>query len=620
MAKIKDKTSKQIKEEASEKKRAAKAAAKAASKAATKAERAARSAKRAPLPKANAHSEAAVKKTPARRKDRLTVKIIPLGGTDGIGRNMTVFEFENDIIIVDCGLSFPEGGMFGVDLVIPDFTYLEENSDKIRALILTHGHEDHIGAVPYFLKRISCPVYGTRMTLGILEGKLEEHGLLEYADLVEVRAGDVIKTGAFSVEFIPVTHSIPEAMALCLETPVGRIIHTGDFKIDHTPVMGETFDLQRMAILGSKGVRLLLCDSTNVERPGVTPSESRLYASLEPYFALKDRRIIAATFASNIHRVQQMINMSAKYGRRVFLAGRSMVNIVNAAIRLGYMNIPDGILAEQSELKHIPREKITLITTGSQGEPMSALYRMAFGEHNQISLGKDDLVILSSSPIPGNEKMVTNIINELLKRGVEVINDAVTAVHVSGHASAEELKMIHALTKPECFAPVHGEYRHLKHHAKLAQSMGMRPENIIIPETGKVIELGRHTYEVTGDVPSGQVLVDGNGVGDVGSTVLRDRKRLAEDGVLVIWASVDTAAQYVVTEPEIYARGFIYSEDAEFGELRALATRSLERAMSKGVSSADALKARLKEDISSVIAQKTRRKPVIIAVITEAEL
>ena len=562
-------------------------------------------------------TEKKTKKAPKPKKDRLTVKIIPLGGTDGIGRNMTVFEFEDDIIIVDCGLSFPEGGMFGVDLVIPDFTYLEENSEKIRALILTHGHEDHIGAVPYFLKRLSVPVYGTRMTLGILEGKLEEHDLLDYADLVEVRAGETLKFGAFSVEFIPVTHSIPESVALCMETPAGRIIHTGDFKIDHTPVMGESFDLQRFAILGSKGVRLLMCDSTNVERPGYTPSEARLYSSLEPYFALKDRRIIAATFASNIHRVQQIINMSAKYGRRVCLTGRSMVNIVNAAIRLGYMKFPESILIDQSDLKHIPPEKVTLVTTGSQGEPMSALYRMAFGEHNQISVGKNDLVIFSSSPIPGNEKMVTNIINELLKRGAEVVNDTITAVHVSGHASAEELKMIHALTRPECFVPLHGEYRHLKHHAELAASMGMDAGNIIIPETGKVIELGKHTFEITGDVPCGQVLVDGYGVGDVGSTVLRDRKKLAEDGVLVISARVDTASGLVIAEPEIYAKGFIYPDDGSFDELKALATRSIERTLAKNPGDLNSVKARLREVTASVISQKIKRKPVIIPIVTE---
>ncbi len=566
-----------------------------------------------------AEPEKRTKKAQKQKKDKLTVRIIPLGGTDGIGRNMTVFEFENDIIVVDCGLSFPEGGMFGVDLVIPDMTYLEENSEKIRALILTHGHEDHIGAVPYFLKRFAVPVYGTRMTLGILEGKLEEHDLLDYADLIEVKTGETLKFGAFSVEFISVTHSIPEAVALCIETPAGRIIHTGDFKIDHTPVMGETIDLQRLALLGAKGVRLLMCDSTNAERPGYTPSEARLYSSLEPYFALKDRRIIAATFASNIHRVQQMINMSAKYGRKVFLAGRSMVNIVNAAIRLGYMQIPDGILVEQGDLKYCDPCRTTLITTGSQGEPMSALYRMAAGEHGQISVGKNDLIILSSSPIPGNEKMVINIINGLLKRGAEVVNDSVTAVHVSGHASAEELKMMHALTRPECFMPVHGEYRHLKRHAELALEMGMPADNIIIPETGKVIELGRHTFEISGDVTCGQVLVDGNGVGDVGSGVLRDRRRLAEDGVLVVSVCADIARGSVYGDVQIYAKGFIYSEDGNFDELKAVAVRSVERAIAKGSDDPENIKARLREEMASVISQKTRRKPVIIPIITEAE-
>ena len=359
-------------------------------------------------------------------KEKQKLKIIPLGGTNGIGRNMTVFEYGNDMIVVDCGLSFPDGEMFGVDLVIPDMTYIEENSDKLRALILTHGHEDHIGAVPYFLKRLQAPVYGTRLTLGILEDKLIEHDLLDYSDLVEISAGSTVKIGVFTVEFIPVTHSIPDSVALCIETPVGRIIHTGDFKIDHTPVNGEMMDLQRFAILGSKGVRLLMCDSTNVERSGYTPSESTLYNSLERYFALKDKRIVAATFASNIHRVQQIIDISAKYGRRVVLTGRSMVNIVSAAIKLGYMDIPNGILADISELKKLPPNKVTIITTGSQGEPMSALYRMAFGEHNQISVGKGDLVILSSSPIPGNEKFIINIIKIRQLRTKELFGKQLT--------------------------------------------------------------------------------------------------------------------------------------------------------------------------------------------------
>ena len=425
------------------------------------------------------------------KKEKQKLKIIPLGGVEGIGKNITVFEYGNDIIIVDCGLAFPDEEMFGVDLVLPDMTYLAENKEKIKGLLLTHGHEDHIGAIPYLLKRIQIPVYGTRLTLGILEGKLEEHGILKNSKLTEITAGQTVKLGVFSIEFISVTHSIPDAVALCIESPAGRIIYTGDFKIDHTPVHGEAIDLQRFAVLGSKGVRLLMCDSTNVERPGYTPTEIRLYTSFERYFALKDRRILVATFSSNIHRVQQIINTSAKYGRKVVLNGRSMVNIVNAAIRLGYMDIPEGILIDISEMKRLPPSQVTLITTGSQGEPMSALYRMAFGEHNQIAVGKNDLVILSSSPIPGNEKMIITIINELLKRGVEVVNDAAAEVHVSGHACEEELKLIHALTKPECFIPVHGEYRHLKRHAELAKEMGMKPSNVIIPEAGKVIELTR---------------------------------------------------------------------------------------------------------------------------------
>ncbi len=554
------------------------------------------------------------------KKDKQKLRIIPLGGVDGIGKNITVFEYGDDMIVVDCGLAFPDEEMFGVDLVIPDMTYLEENSDKLRGLVLTHGHEDHIGAIPFMLKRVQTPVYGTRLTLGILEGKLEEHGILKYCDLVEVKVGQTIKLGVFSVEFIPVTHSIPDATALCIETPVGRIIHTGDFKIDHTPVHGEAIDLQRFAVLGSKGVRLLMCDSTNVERPGYTPTEVRLYTSFERYFALKDRRIVVATFSSNIHRVQQIINTSAKYGRKVVLTGRSMVNIVNAAIRLGYMDIPAGILVDVSELKKFAPNQVTLITTGSQGEPMSALYRMAFGEHNQVSVGKNDLVILSSSPIPGNEKMIITIINELLKRGVEVVNDAAAEVHVSGHACAEELKLIHALTNPDCFVPIHGEYRHLKRHAELAKEMGLKQSNVIIPEIGKVIELTRQTFAQNGEVTAGQVLVDGYGVGDVGLTVLRDRKRLAEDGVLIVFATVDFSSNCVITGPDITSKGFVYVKESEelLEELKKLSRKSLERCLGKNIRDFEAIKLRLREDLASAITQKTKRKPVIMPVIIEA--
>lgn len=556
------------------------------------------------------------------RKDKQILKIIPLGGVDGIGKNITAFECGGDMIVVDCGIAFPDEEMFGVDLVIPDMTYLEENSDKLKGLVVTHGHEDHIGAIPYMLKRVSTPVYGTRLTLGILEGKLEEHGILKYCTLVETKAGQTIKLGAFTVEFIPVTHSIPDAVALSIETPAGRILHTGDFKIDHTPVHGEAIDLSRIAVLGAKGIRLLMSDSTNVERPGYTPTELRLYTSFERYFAQKDRRIVVATFSSNIHRVQQIINTSAKYGRKVVLTGRSMVNIVNAAIKLGYMDIPAGILAEVSELKKLAPGQVTLITTGSQGEPMSALYRMAFGEHGQISVGKNDLVILSSSPIPGNEKMIITIINELLKRGVDVVNDAAAEVHVSGHASAEELKLILALTKPQCFMPVHGEYRHLKRHAELAKEMGMKSANVIIPVAGKVIELTRRTFVQNGEVPAGQVLVDGYGVGDVGSTVLRDRKRLAEDGVLIVFATVDFTSNCVITGPDIITKGFVYVKESDvlLDELKKLAKRSLERCLGRNLRDSDAIKLRLREDLASAISQKTKRKPVIMPVIIEASI
>jgi ribonuclease J len=556
------------------------------------------------------------------KKEKHKLKIIPLGGVEGIGKNITVFEYDNDIIIVDCGLAFPDEEMFGVDLVLPDMTYLYENSSKIKGLVVTHGHEDHIGAIPYLLKRIQVPVYSTRLTLGILEGKLEEHGILKQSKLIETSPGQTIKLGQFTIEFIPVTHSIPDAVALNIETPAGRIIYTGDFKIDHTPVHGETIDLQRFAILGSKGVRLLMCDSTNVERPGYTPTEIRLYTSFERYFAIKDKRILVATFSSNIHRVQQIINTSAKYGRKVVLLGRSMVNIVNAAIRLGYMDIPEGTIVDIGDIKKLSPGQVTLITTGSQGEPMSALYRMAFGEHNQVAVGKNDLVILSSSPIPGNERMINSIINELLKKGVEVVNDAAAEVHVSGHACAEELKLIHALTRPECFVPLHGEYKHLKRHAELAKEMGLKSSNIIIPETGKVIELTRHSFAVNGEVPSGQVLVDGYGVGDVGSTVLRDRKRLAEDGVLIVYATVDFSTNTVITGPDINSKGFVYVKESEelLDELRRLSRKSLERCLSKNLRDFEAIKLRLREDLSSAIAQKTKRKPVIMPVIIEASI
>ena len=467
---------------------------------------------------------------PNKKTEKL--RVIPLGGVNGIGKNITVFEYGPDMIVVDCGLAFPEDNMLGVDLVIPDMSYIESNKDKLRGLFITHGHEDHIGAVPYFLKKFDVPVYGTRLTLGIIEGKFEEHDI-SGADLVEVKAGQTIKAGAFSVEFIKVNHSIADACALCITTPVGRVVHTGDFKIDLTPLNGEPIDLARFAELGTKGVRLLLCDSTNAERSGYTPTEKIVSSSLDRIFMGNEKRVVVATFSSNIYRVQQIINASAKNGRKVAVTGRSMLNILSAATRLGYMDIPDGLMIDVTDMKRYKPSQLTLITTGSQGEPMSALYRMAFGGHAQISLGPNDLVVLSSSSIPGNEKAISNIINELYKRGVNVLDDNIADVHVSGHACREELKLIHALVKPDNFVPVHGEYRHLVKHAALARELGMPDNRILIPETGRVIELDKRSMRFGQTVPSGQILVDGVDVREVKLADLRDRIGLVpQKGVL----------------------------------------------------------------------------------------
>ncbi|MDL2287399.1 ribonuclease J [Eubacteriales bacterium OttesenSCG-928-G02] len=549
------------------------------------------------------------------------VRIIPLGGVDGIGKNITVFEYGNDLIIVDCGLSFPEDNMLGIDLVIPDTAYLEANASRIRGLVLTHGHEDHIGAIPYLLKKLSIPIYGTRLTLGILEGKLTEHNLLEKAYLNVINPGESIELGVFKIEFILVNHSIPDSVALCIETPCGRIIHTGDFKMDFTPVLGAPINLGRFAELGNKGVRLLLADSTNVEREGYTPTERIVTPSFDKYFMQHDKRVLVATFSSNVHRIQQIINAAVKHDRKLVITGRSMLNIIKAATKLNYITIPAEQVIDVSDMRKYPPGKIALITTGSQGEPMSALYRMAFGEHSQISVGKNDLVILSSSAIPGNEKLINNIVNELCKRGVEVINGD-RDIHVSGHACKEELKIIHSLVKPECFIPVHGEYKHLKKHAELALELGMQPKNIMIPETGRVIELGKKTLALGEEVPSGQVLVDGYGVGDVGSTVLRDRQHLAEDGVIVISAMIDTYANALVYGPEITTRGFIYAPESKqlIEEIRKMTERSIERCLKKGLTDLEAIKLRVRDELQSVVNQKTKRRPMILTLLMELSI
>lgn len=549
------------------------------------------------------------------------LKIIPLGGVDGIGMNITVFEYGDDIIVVDCGVSFPENDMLGVDLVIPDTTYLQKNSDKVRALILTHGHEDHIGAVPYFLKQINTDIYATKLTLGILEGKLSEHGLTKTASLYEVKAGEKADIGAFSVEFIHVNHSMPDSVALCISTPVGKVFYTGDFKIDFTPIGCKPIDLGRIAELGNKGIKLLMCDSTNAERPGYTPSEKTIAASFDRIFYNLEKRVVIATFSSNVHRIQQIINASIKYNRKVAITGRSMLNVVKAASKLGYIEIPEGLIIDVTDMKRYNPNQLTLITTGSQGEPMSALYRMAFGEHPTISLGASDLVILSASAIPGNEKLITKIVNELTKRGVEVIDDS-NEVHVSGHACREELKIMHSLVKAEYFIPIHGEYKHLSKHASLAKELGMDGSKIFMPEAGKVFELSKRGIRVNGSVEAGQIMVDGYGVGDVGSVVLRDRKHLAEDGIIIVVATLDTENRELISTPEIVSRGFVYVKESEalMDELEKSAANIITKYLDKGVTDLNTLKNKLKDELSAVIHSKIKRNPMILPIFTKTIL
>ncbi len=549
------------------------------------------------------------------------VKIIPLGGVDGIGMNITVFEYENDIIIVDCGISFPENDMLGVDLVIPDTTYLQKNADKVKAIIVTHGHEDHIGAIPFFLKKLNTKIYGTKLTLGILESKLNEHGLTKTASLNEVKAGDKTNVGAFSVEYITVNHSMPDAVALCITTPVGKILYTGDFKIDFTPIGDKPIDLGRIADLGNKGIKLLMCDSTNSERPGYTPSERTIAASFDRIFYNMEKRVVIATFSSNVHRVQQIINASIKYNRKVAITGRSMLNVIKAASRLGYIDIPDGLIIDISDMKKFSPNQITLITTGSQGEPMSGLYRMAFGDHPTISLGANDLVILSASAIPGNEKLITRIINELCKRGVEVINDS-NEVHVTGHACREELKIMHSLVKASYFIPIHGEYKHLTRHASLAKELGMDSSRIFLPEAGKVFELSRRGLKVNGSVEAGQIMVDGYGVGDVGSVVLRDRKLLSEDGIIIVVANIDVNNKEMLSKPEIESRGFVYVKESEafLGELENSAAKIIRKYLNKGITDLGTLKGKLRDELSSVIYSKIKRRPMILPIFSKIVL
>ena len=547
-------------------------------------------------------------------------KVIPLGGLGEIGKNMTVVEYENQMIVIDCGIGFPDDSMPGVDLVIPDTTYLEENRDKLLGFVLTHGHEDHIGALPYVLRMVNAPVYGTLLTLGIVESKLEEHGLVKSASLHQVNAGDKIKLGCFTVEFIHVNHSIADACAIAVTTEAGTLVFSGDFKIDLTPIQGEPMDLARFGELGKEGVLALFMESTNSERAGYTMSERTVGRSLKEIFLSNaDKRIIIATFSSNVHRVQQIIDYSHKCGRKVVLSGRSMVTIINAAVKYGYMDIPEGTLIDINDTKRFKPSEITIVTTGTQGEPMSALSRMAFSEHDKVTLGEDDLVVISASTIPGNEKDVTKITNELLKKGVTLLNDEVADVHVSGHACAEELKLLIHMTKPKYFVPMHGEYRHLKKNCSLAQEMGVDAQNMCIAEIGECIEIGEDVFRVIEKVPSGKVLIDGLGVGDVGSVVLRERRHLAEDGIIMVICGVDFDVFQVISGPEIVSRGFVYVKDSEelMDGLRQKAEEVLERCMDEEIREYNVIKGKIKDVLTNYIYSMTKRKPMIVPMIME---
>ncbi|MCH5257235.1 MAG: ribonuclease J [Lachnospiraceae bacterium] len=545
------------------------------------------------------------------------LKIIPLGGLEQIGLNITAFEYEDSIIVVDCGLSFPEDGMLGIDLVIPDITYLKDNIDKVKGFIITHGHEDHIGALPYVLKEINVPIYATKLTMGIIENKLKEHELINNTKRKVVKFGQSINLGQFRIEFIKTNHSIADAAALAIYSRAGVVVHTGDFKVDYTPVFGDSIDLQRFAEIGKKGVLALMCDSTNAERPGFTPSEKTVGKTFDSLFSEhRDTRIIIATFASNVDRVQQIINSAYKFGRKVVVEGRSMVNIIETASTLGYLNIPDQTLVDIEMLKNYPNEKTVIITTGSQGESMAALSRMASGMHRKISIVPGDTVIFSSNPIPGNEKAVTNVINELLMQGADVIFQD---VHVSGHACQEEIKLLYTLLHPKYAIPVHGEYKHLKAQAKIARELGIDKEDIFILHSGDVLEIDEEHAEVTGKVPVGAILVDGLGVGDVGNVVLRDRQHLAEDGIIIVVMALDSYNSQLVSGPDIVSRGFVYVRESDelLDEARHLVDEAIEGCLSKGQTDWGKLKSTIKDVLGDFVWKKTQRRPMILPIIME---
>ncbi len=551
-----------------------------------------------------------------------TVRIIPLGGLNEIGKNITAYECGNDIMLVDCGMGFPDADMLGVDIVIPDFSWLEKNADRIRGMVITHGHEDHIGSIPYFLKKVGTgiPIYSAALTIGLIEGKLKEHGLLGKSNLNVVKPGDTVKLGCMSAEFIHVNHSIPDAMAIAITTPAGVIIQTGDFKVDYTPIEGDPIDIARFAELGKKGVLCLLADSTNAERAGFSESERNVGFAFENLFARAgDRRIIIATFSSNIHRIQQIVNMAERTGRKVAVSGRSMVNVVAKAIELGYLTVPKDIMIDIDNIGRYPANRIVICTTGSQGEPLSALSRMAAGEHRKVNVTSNDYIIISATPIPGNEKHVTRVINELLKLGAEVIYKSMYEVHVSGHACQGDLKMMLSVTKPKFFIPVHGEYKHLRAHAQIAKDMGMAPDHILITDIGQVIELDADNMRQAGTVEAGRVFVDGYGVGDVGSIVLRDRQHLAQDGLIIVVVTIENESGAVVAGPDIVSRGFVYVRESEelMEEARQLVKRVLDDCQDRNIREWSALKINIKDHLSSFIYKKTKRGPMILPIIME---
>lgn len=555
-----------------------------------------------------------------RKTNELPVKISFLGGLNEVGKNMTLYEYKEDMFLVDCGLAFPDPEMLGVDLVIPDFSYVERNADKIKGIVITHGHEDHIGGLAYLLKTVNIPVYGTKLTIGLIQGKLKEHGILSSAKLHEIAPGDVINLGEFTIEAIHVNHSIPDAIALAIKCSCGTIVQTGDFKIDSTPIDGGMIDLSRFAKLGEEGVLALLSDSTNAERPGYTESERKVGESFEVLFRRAGKsRIIVATFASNIHRVQQIINVASSLNRKVAIIGRSLENVVNISAQLGYLNIPENVLINADLINRYPAENLVIITTGSQGEPMSALSRMAFSDHRKVEICPNDYVIISATPIPGNEKTVGKVVNELLKLGAQVIYEKMYDVHVSGHACQEELKLIMGLVKPKYFIPVHGEQKHLRKHAALAEGMGIPKENIFIADNGFVAEINNKSIKNGAPVPAGRVFVDGYGVGDVGSVVLRDRKHLGQDGIIVVTASIDYETGQLIAGPEVVSRGFVYVKEAEelIAQARKVAEKSLENCYYSNISDIAAIKSKLRDAVSHFVYEKTKRSPMILPIIME---